>query len=126
VPLSNAPGTFAIIDQHNYAAIRARGLTGAWFLNGNGSGRFYVRTKVMATGRPDGTNLLVARLILHAGPKAAVHYANGDPLDLRFFNLVAHRGHSRRTDGDLLDEAVRRRSASAGTARTNTTENDAQ
>lgn len=109
MPLTNAPGSFAIIARHHHADLKARGLTGAWFLNSNGSGRAYVRTHIPVEGRPDGTNLLVARLIVGAGPNVAVRYANGNPLDLRYFNLVGQKGRSKRTDDELLAAAVKRR-----------------
>ncbi len=105
VPLTNAPGASAIVDEASYADLRARGLTGPWFLNDNGTGRKYVRTGVPVAGQPKGTLLLIARLILGAGPGTVVRYANGNPLDLRFTNLAWRKGKSKRTDAALLDYA---------------------
>lgn len=109
VPLGNAPGSFAVIDRHSYDALISEGLTGPWFLNGNGTGRSYVRIAVPVEGRRSGTNLLVARLILGAGPGTVVRYANGDRLDLRFINLAWRKGKSSRTDADALAAANRLR-----------------
>ena len=107
VPMSNAHGVFAIVDQHHFETLRALGLTRSWFLNGNGTGKRYVRTPVPAEGRPKGTILLVARLIIGAGPGTVVRYGNGNPLDLRFSNLAWRKGKSKRTDEALLADAVR-------------------
>ena len=109
VPMSNAPGIFAIVDQHSYARLRALGLTNTWLLNGNGTGKRYVRTAVPTEGRAKGTILLVARLIVGAGPGTVVRYANGNPLDLRFINLAWRKGKSKRTDCAVLADAVRLR-----------------
>jgi hypothetical protein len=109
VPLSNVPETFAIIDRHIYADLHAQGLTGHWLLNSNGSGRAYVRTAVPTEHNPKGTILLVARLIVVAGPGTVVRYANGDPLDLRFTNLAWRKGKSGRTDAAVLADAQRLR-----------------
>lgn len=109
VPLSNAPGTFAVIDQHTFATLRSQGLTSPWFLNENGTGRSYVRIAVPVEGRRSGTNLLLARLIIGAGPGTVVRYANGNPLDLRFVNLAWRKGKSGRTDTDTLAASLRLR-----------------
>lgn len=104
IPMSNAPGVSAIVDQHSYAALRSAGITGPWFLNGNGTGKSYVRIAVRVKG--SATLLLVARLIIGARPGTVVRYANGNPLDLRFLNLAWRSGTSKRTDSDVLADAV--------------------
>ena len=109
IPLGNRPGTFAIVDQQQFANLVSQGVTGRWFLNSNGTGRSYVRIAVPVEGRRGGTNLLVARLIIGAGPRTVVRYANGNPLDLRFVNLAWRKGKSGRTDADTLAAAVRLR-----------------
>lgn len=109
IPISNAPDTFALIEQHTFNSLVSRGLTGPWFLNGNGTGRSYVRIAVPVEGKGGGTNLLVARLILGAGPRTVVRYANGDPLDLRFINLAWRKGKSGRTDTDTLAASLQLR-----------------
>ena len=109
IPLSNSPDTFAILDQQSFTNLISQGLTGRWFLNSNGAGRSYVRISVPVEGRRGGTNLLVARLIIGAGPRTVVRYANGNPLDLRFVNLAWRKGKSGRTDADTLAAAVRLR-----------------
>ena len=127
VPLSNAPGMFAIVDQHSYASHLALGLTNTWLLNGNGTGKLYVRTTVPVEGRTSWTPLLVARLIVAAGPGTVVRYANGNTLDLRFINLAWRKGKSKRTDNTLLADAVRllaQREASTATITTATTQNE--
>lgn len=111
VPLGNAPDAFAVIDKHSYDTLISEGLTGPWFLNGNGTGRSYVRIAVPVEGRRSGTNLLVARLILGAEPGTVVRYANGDRLDLRFVNLAWRKGKSSRTDADALAAANRLRAS---------------
>ena len=115
IPLSNAPGTFAIIDQHTFSSLRSQGLTSPWFLNGNGTGRSYVRIAVPVESSRGGTNLLVARLILGAGPRTVVRYANGNSLDLRFLNLAWRKGKSGRTDTDTLAASLRLRAARLAT-----------
>jgi hypothetical protein len=114
VPLTNAPDLFAVVDQHSHARLVSQGLTGSWFLNDNGSGRSYVRTFVPTEGRQRTTNLQVARLIVGAGPRTVVRYANGDPLDLRYGNLAWRKGPSKRRDDDLLAAARRLRKPEAG------------
>lgn len=109
IALSNSPGTFAIIDQHSFTDLVSQGLTGPWFLNSNGTGRNYVRIAVPVEGRRSGTNLLVARLIIGAGPHTVVRYANGNPLDLRFANLAWRKGKSGRTDTETLAAALQLR-----------------
>lgn len=107
VPLTNAPGVFAQIDRHSFLALQRLGLTGPWFLNGNGSGKRYVRANVPERDRRNWTPLLVARLIIGAGPGTVVRYANGDPLDLRFINLAWRKGRSSRADTEVLADANR-------------------
>lgn len=125
VPLGNAPGIFAIIDRHRYDDLISQGLTAPWFLNGNGTGRSYVRTAVPVEGRRSGTNLLIARLIIGAGPGSVVRYANGNPLDLRFINLAWRKGKAKGADLDTLAASLRarpQRNAAAARPTTSTAE----
>jgi hypothetical protein len=66
VPLDPNGNAHAVVLEKDYRDIKKAGGTGAWFLNDNGFGIRYVRTKV-----PDGTGkttmIMVARLIVGAG-----------------------------------------------------------
>jgi len=45
---------------------------------------------------------MVARLIVDAEPRTAIRYINGNPLDLRPWNLIAHKGQAKRADMRLV------------------------
>lgn len=108
VPLDGHGLRHAIVSPHGYQCVIDSGLTGAWFTNGNGHGRRYVRT--WAPGRP-GTLALIARVILEAGPGEVIRYANGDSLDLRISNLRVTRGRAKRRDSQLVEERESRSAA---------------
>ncbi|BCP51751.1 hypothetical protein K32_03680 [Kaistia sp. 32K] len=98
IPLDGHGLRHAIVSPRDYQGVLDSGLTGAWFTNGNGHGRRYVRT--WAPGSP-GTLALIARVILEAGPGEIIRYANGDSLDLRGSNLMIMRGRAKRRDSLL-------------------------
>lgn len=107
VPLDPHGSAYAVVLEGDYRAVQRAGATGAWFLNDNGCGTRYVRTKV-----PDGTGkatmIMVARLVIEAGARSTVFYCNKDRLDLRPDNLFWHRkGRAKRS----TEEVVRRGAA---------------
>lgn len=112
VSLDNRGRHFATINAHDYLAVLRAGVTGAWFMNDNGKGRSYVRAAV-PTGIGTCTNVQIARIIIGAGPRTIVRYANGDPLDLRRANLSWQRGKAKRTDDHLAQRGAEYRAARA-------------
>lgn len=94
VPLASGHGP-ATIEAADLPGVLAAGVTLAWNLNDNGSGRRYVRANQMR-----GNTVMVARLIMGAGPEHEAHYRDGDPLNLRRANLylTGRRGRPLPTD----------------------------
>lgn len=102
VPLDRDGRTYAIVTAADYRRVQRSGATGTWFLNDDGKGRAYVRTKVR-TGRGKATMVMVARLIMESGPRTVVRYQNRDKLDLRYMNLSVTRGKAKRDDVRLAE-----------------------
>lgn len=109
VPLDPAGNAYATALEGDYQAVRDAGATGTWFLNGNGSGQQYVRTKVQV-GKGNFTLATVARIIMSAGARSTIYYANKDRLDLRPENLFWHRnGNAKRCDVKLAERGAQYR-----------------
>lgn len=87
VEMSNRLGVFAKVDEADFDALLAAGVSSRWILNSSGRGKpEYVR---VALGTVKGGIATVARLILNAGPGEGVSYQSYDHLDLRRANLVS-------------------------------------
>lgn len=117
VPLDPNGNAYAVVLAHHYREIQRAGATGAWFLNDNGFGIRYVRTKV-----PDGagktTMIMVARLIVGAGPRSTIYYQNKDRMDLRPENLFWHRnGRTKRSTIEVVQRGAAYRAARQGAGR---------
>jgi hypothetical protein len=100
VPLDRQGQYHATVTARDYQTIREAGATGAWYLNGNGSGGAYVRIHF------NRTRLMPARIIAGAGPRSVVRYINGDSLDLRPENIVLQRGASKKADAFIVADHI--------------------
>ena len=111
VPLPD--GRYVKLFPRHYARLQRMGVGLSWFVNGNGTGRFYDRVRLdLGTGRSNKAQL--ARLITCPGkPGAAVSYRDGDPLNLRFDNLEVGRrkGRGKAREQFIPDDADLRTAA---------------
>jgi len=111
VPLPD--GRYVKLFPRHYARLQRMGVGLNWFVNGNGTGRFYVRVRLdLGTGRSN--NAQLARLITCPGkPGAAVTYRDGDPLNLRLDNLEVGRrkGRGKAREQFIPDDADLRTAA---------------
>ena len=98
VPLSNRPGQYAKVNTQDLRRLEAAGIRGAWFLNSNGRGRYYVRVKYR------GNLSTVARLILGEPSRQMVSYLDGDRTNLCRNNLKL--GKSGKKYGRNFDKAA--------------------
>lgn len=90
VPLANYPVPAKLFEA-DFDALRAAGLTDHWTFNNTGNGHAYVRAGHYSS---PGKLITVARVIEGAGPRVAVKYADGNPLNLRRDNLYLGRGNA--------------------------------
>jgi hypothetical protein len=93
VPLDDKAKRYAIVFEEDYQNLIDAGLTPRWRVKKD---RGAIR--VMVWNRNTGYEVAVARLIVGAGAKQSVTYANGNPLDLRASNLVVGLGKGLRND----------------------------
>lgn len=109
VPLDPHGKACAVVLERDYERVKRAGAIGPWYLNDNGKGQRYVRTAVpVGTGKF--TLVMVARLIIGAGPRVAIHYRNKDRLDLRPENFYWGRsGRAKRNDVSAAERGARYR-----------------
>lgn len=100
VPLDRYGRKYATATVRGYQAVQDAGATGAWLLNGNGTGRAYVRTCV------GDTLLMPARIIAGAGPRSVVRYVDGDSRNLLPENIVLRKGKAKRADADIATNGI--------------------
>ena len=93
LPLDDKAKRYAILFEADYQNLIDLGLSPRWRVKKD---RGVIR--VMVWNRATGYEVAVARLIVGAGPKQSVTYANGNPLDLRASNLVVGLGKALRND----------------------------
>src|SRR6516165_1909719 len=93
VPLDNKAKRYAILFEEDYQNLMDLGLSPRWRVK-----RDRGAIRVMVWSRTAGYEVAVARLIVSAGPKQSVTYANGNALDLRASNLVVGLGRGLRND----------------------------
>jgi hypothetical protein len=93
VPLDNKAKRYAILFEEDYQNLIDLGLTPRWRVK-----RDRGAIRVMVWNRATGYEIAVARLIVGAGARQSVTYANGNPLDLRASNLVVGLGKALRND----------------------------
>lgn len=105
VPLDRYRQREAIALASDYHRLIRSGVSVAWYLNKDGDGREYVRTK-SRKGCTVQNNMQLARLITGAGRGTVVRYANGDRLDLRPENLQTGRGKSKWDTLALVEQAA--------------------
>lgn len=88
MPLAR-PGTFATLNANDLRTLLALGVSANWYENRHG----YVAVNIPGTGP-----VPVARLVIGAGEKERVSYADGDKLNLQVENLTIGRKHERRVN----------------------------
>lgn len=88
MPLAKS-GTFAVLDASDLRTLLALGVSRNWYQNRHG----YVAVNIPRTGP-----VPVARLIIGAGEKERVSYADGDKLNLQADNLTVGRKHECRVN----------------------------
>ena len=93
VPLDDRAKRYAILFEQDYQNLMDLGLTPRWRVK-----RDRGAIRVMVWNRNTGYEVAVARLVVGAGSKQSVTYANGNPLDLRASNLVVGLGKGLRND----------------------------
>lgn len=89
-------GTHAVVDEDDFDRLVSLGFSPRWFPSGDGKGRSYVCVAPPSgSGLNHGIRVNVARLIaLPASRGVVVKYADGDRLNLRRSNLIAHRAET--------------------------------
>lgn len=106
VPLGRS-GKFALTNAADYDRLQREGVTGAWFLNGNGTGRDYVRAMLSRTSGLKARQISVARALMGLSDRKVVKCRNGDLTDLRRGNLRAASGRALRCDIALARKVIR-------------------
>ena len=96
VPLGRSQEKYCEIWEDDYRFLLKLGMTG----NFNAIGNNYVTA---ASKRASGSHVLVARVLLDAGPGDAIRYLDKNPLNLRRENLkLVSGGNGIRRDRDYL------------------------
>lgn len=111
VPLDKDGKAHAIVTAADYDRLRSEGVSGAWYVNDNGTGKAYVRS---ASSGATGGQITVARAILRAGPREIIRYHNGDRTDLRRSNLYVATGRAKRHDATIAAAGASLAKASRG------------
>jgi len=93
IPLDDKAKRYAILFEEDYQNLIDLGLSPRWRIKQDRGAK-----RVMVWNRTTGYEVAVARLIVSAGAKQSVTYANGNPLDLRATNLVIGLGKGLRND----------------------------
>jgi hypothetical protein len=93
VPLDDRAKRYAILFEQDYQNLIDLGLSPRWRIKNDRGAK-----RVMVWNRATGYEVAVARLIVGAGAKQSVTYANGNPFDLRAINLVVGLGRGLRND----------------------------
>lgn len=84
VPLGRSGSKTAVLYKDDLDYLMRLGVGNRWIANPN-------QNYVLCFGNKPGKRIMVARLLLNAGPGNRVHYKDGNPLNLRRDNLSLKR-----------------------------------
>ena len=104
VPVDAKGERWATLDAADFDEIVAEGISLTWHYNSAGPKKRWSYVKAHS-GAASGGLVMVARVIMGAGPGEIVSYRSGDRLDLRRRNLIVERGKAKRYDAGYCRSA---------------------